>query len=131
MDHPLRPSDVVRSFFHNSPFNDSLIEWYLRCLVVIQFRMNESVWTPFTWEEYVSYCQHEPTQDDYHLLEALVAGGQVSLTDMGVQKAVTLKGGYLQKDGDRYVVAEPLLEVLAPYADPLPSNSPSFTPRTA
>lgn len=112
----IAPKDVYRSEFPNSPFRDRLMELFLSCIAITQWRRDPDRWTPFTWEEYVSRCDHQPTDAERNLLEAMVTGGTVTLTDMRAPNTITLQKGYLLKEGERYSVAEPLLRVLAPYA---------------
>jgi hypothetical protein len=113
----ISPRDVYRSRFIGSVFGDSQMEMFLECFVITQFKANPDAWTPFSWNEYVARCDHKPIDAERRILEAMVNGGEVCLNDMGKQKRITIQKGYLTKEGDRYVIAEPLLKALAPHAE--------------
>ncbi len=118
-DSAIYPRHVRRSSFVDSVFGDAQLEMFLTCIAITQFKMNPDAWTPFSWDEYVAKCDHRPIDAERQILDAMVDGGEVRLNDMGRPKLVRIAKGYLTKDGERYVVAEPLLKAMAPYAKPI------------
>lgn len=110
------PRHVVRANFIGSSFKDGQLEMFLECLAVTQHRMNPDGWTPFSWEEYVAKCDHAPIPAEQEILEAMVNGGTVQLTDMGRPKHIVIAPGYLSKDGDRYHITDLLMEIMMPFA---------------
>lgn len=112
----IRPCDVHLSRFVGSSFGDAQMEMFLQCIAITQFKMNPDQWTPFSWEEYVGKCDHEPIQTELEILDAMVEGGDVVLDDMGIPKNIYVDAGYLSKDGDRYVITSKLLNVMSPHA---------------
>lgn len=108
----VRPKDVCRSRFVGSPFGVTEMEMMLQCIAITQFKMNPDAWTPFTWEEYVAKCDHEPINEERLILEAMVSGDTVFFRG----NLMDISAGYLRKEGGRYVVAEKLLDVMRPYA---------------
>ncbi len=114
-DSTFYPRHVYRSRFVGSAFRDAQLEMFLSCIAITQFKINPDAWTPFSWDEYVAQCDHNPTDTERQLFDAMVDGEYVILNDMGRPKRIWITKGYMTKEGERYVIAEPLLKVMAPY----------------
>lgn len=112
----LRPRHLISAKFHGSPFSKAEIEQVLRTIIATQHAMDPDNWTPFTWEDYARQQTSQLDPYDQTVLEAMTSGGRLGYDQTDFLIPLELKGGYLTKEEDRYSVAQPLLEIMLPYA---------------
>ncbi len=106
----ITPKQVKHSNFMGSYFQNAEMEAMLKCIAITQYRMNPDEWTPFTWKEYVSKCDHKPTPLEEMIFVKMVTGGSPSF------KIPNLEAGLLDFENDKYSVTDKLLKIMEPYA---------------
>ncbi len=93
--------------FWSSPFQNSECETILRNVVMQQKNADPDNWTPFTWEQYKSFCTHRVTDSEKRVLDVFVNGGKSVPNTSTYQQA-----GWMEFDGESYALTERTIEML-------------------
>lgn len=92
-----------------SAWQNTETEVIARNIVLLQQHMDPKRWTPFSWEQYVQYCQHRVSEAERGVLEALTHGGRPVWNT-----SAHLQPGYLAKGADDcYRVTPKFIEVIS------------------
>lgn len=95
-----------------SPLQNSESETILRNIVMLQKKVNPEAWTPFSWDDYKSFCTHRATDSEHRVLEAFVNGGKpVS------NCSVSLAPGWLKFQDEKYSLSNRMIAMLEDYSD--------------
>lgn len=102
----IKPSDIdVNHWFMGSVFRSSECETILRNIVCLQRKHQK--FTPFSWDDYKSFCTHSISADEKTILDSFVDGRYISYK---ISNAAG--GGYLEMKGDKYVFTSKLIHYL-------------------
>lgn len=70
------PAQIQTGPYWGSPFQNTECEIILSNVIKLQRAANPDEWTPFTWEQYKSFCNHRVTDSEKGVLDAFVNGGK-------------------------------------------------------
>ena len=104
--------------FTGSVFCNRECEIILRNIVLLQINVNPNAWTPFTWEDYNSFCDHNVTESERGVLNCFVNGGKSVLSTSTSQEA-----GWLALNDGAYSFTEKMINMLVecyPFPQPTP-----------
>ena len=74
---------------------------------MLQQKNNPNEWTPFTWDDYKSFCTHNVRDKEKGVLNSFVNGGKP------VWNTTThIKSGWLSFDGERYSFTDKMIQML-------------------
>ena len=103
-----KPKDISSDhWFMGSVFRNTECEIILRNIVVLQQTANPDEWTPFSWENYKSFCTHEVDEVERGVLNAFVNGGKPVWNT-----SAYLSPGWLSFDGEKYSFTDKMIEML-------------------
>lgn len=91
-----------------SVFRNSESETILRNIIILQKNADPENWTPFTWNDYQSFCSHRVTDSERGVLNAFVNGGKPVWNT-----SAYLTAGWLKLEGDQYSFTEQMIQMLA------------------
>jgi len=93
--------------FMGSVFRNSECETILRNILLLQKNVTPNVWTPFTWEDYKCFCDHNVTESERGVLNCFVNGGKSVSNTSTHQEA-----GWLELNDGVYSFTEKMITML-------------------
>lgn len=114
------PKDInTKHEFMNSCFQNIECETILMNIVLLQ-KQSPNEWTPFSWEEYKSFCTHRVYDSEKGVLDAMVNGGKpVSNT------SAFLSSGWLSFENGQYSFTPKMIDMLSEKYLLKPKKSPT------
>ena len=104
----IKPSCIATDHrFMGSPFKNSECETVLRNIVLLQKNNNLKEWTPFSWDDYLKFCTHNPTESERGVLDAMVNGGRPVL-----YTSANLESGWLSFSDKKYSFTKKIIDML-------------------
>jgi hypothetical protein len=106
-----KPKDIpTNHWFMGSPFQNSECETILRNIILLQKHNNSEEWTPFTWDEYKSFCTHKVNDSEKGVLKAFVEGGRPVWNT-----SANISPGWLAIIDKKYHLTDKMIDLLSEY----------------
>ena len=105
----IRPRDLTEIDFSKCPFRPPQVAEFMRTIIAVQYRVDPDHWTPFSWADYDSWCDHDTDYVELDILNAMTNGGTVELGTYSIYFC----SGFFSKIDNRYHVEQQLLDVFA------------------
>ena len=107
------PKDIDTSKrFGNTVLQNYEVETVMRNIVIMQKALNQSTWTPFTFETYKEYMSHEVGNAEEGVLNVLTDGGKVPFSETRID------GGYLLREENKYTVTDKFIGIIEIFIKP-------------
>ena len=81
----IKPSDVTKALME-SPWRNYERETIAENILKLSHFRNGDEWRPFTWDEYVEFCSHTPTQGEAAILDEFANTGYLSKDADGIYR---------------------------------------------
>ncbi len=83
MPETIKPSDVIKPVM-GTPWRNYEKEIVAMNIIKLSRFRNGDEWKPFTWDDYVKFCSHQPTQGEATILDNFARTGYLEKTSEGV-----------------------------------------------